>query len=113
MNRITLHIVTFTLFGMILAVPAFGQDQGQDSVRGAHENLPTDAITDDLGITIPVEVGYAPRRYPAEHDFPTGPNVGDLIPEFQLPNQDGELIDFHADRDTTKAVIVFYRSAVW
>ena len=113
MNRNTLHIVTFTLFGMILAVQAFGQDQGQDSVRGAHENLPTDAITDDLGITIPVEVGYAPRRYPAEHDFPTGPNVGDRIPEFQLPNQDGELIDFHADRDTTKAVIVFYRSAVW
>jgi hypothetical protein len=46
------------------------------------------------------------------YEFPTGPAVGDRLPEFKLPNQDGDMIDFHADRGDCKAIVVFYRSAV-
>ncbi len=103
---------------MFLAVPAFAQDSAENGaenerVKGAHENQPPDARQDDLGITVPVPTSHPGRRYPAEHDFPTGPAVGERLPEFELPNQDGELIDFHADRGDSKAVVVFYRSAVW
>ena len=41
------------------------------------------------------------------------PDAFEELPEFSLPNQDGELIDYHADRDTSKSIVVFYRSAVW
>jgi len=101
---------------MFLAVPAFSQDSvgnENERVKGAHENQPPEARQDDLGITVPVPTSHPGRRYPAEHEFPTGPAIGERLPEFELPNQDGELIDFHADRGDSKAVVVFYRSAVW
>lgn len=106
----------FALVPMFLAVPAFSQDSDEketERVKGAHENLPAEARTDDLGITVPVPASHPGRRYPAEHEFPTGPAIGERLPEFELPNQDGELIDFHAHRGDSKAVVVFYRSAVW
>ena len=83
-------------------------------VRGAHEGMAPGEKTDDLGITVPLApVDFPARRYPATDDFPTGPAVGERLPEFTLPNQDGEMIDFHADRGESKAIVVFYRSVVW
>lgn len=83
-------------------------------VRGAHEGMAPGEKTDDLGITVPIApVDFPARRYPASEEFPTGPAIGERLPEFTLPNQDGELIDFHADRGDAKAIVVFYRSAVW
>ena len=70
-------------------------------------------LRSDFRAVPPVPASYPARRYPAEHDFPTGPAVGERLPEFQLPNQDGELVDFHRDRGDSKAIVVFYRSAVW
>lgn len=104
-----------TLALLLFAVPALPQErqERQERVKGAHENLPPDALKDDLGITVPVPVSHPGRRYPADNDFPTGPAIGERLPEFELPNQDGELVDFHADRGDSKAVVVFYRSAVW
>ncbi len=116
MQRGRLRFALLALVPIFLAVPAFSQDSRESEnevVRGAHENLPPDARKDDLGITVPVPTSHPGRRYPAEHDFPTGPAVGERLPGFELPNQDGELIDFHADRGASKAVVVFYRSAVW
>jgi len=104
------------LVTMFLAVTAFSQDGAENEnerVKGAHENQSPEARQDDLGITVPVPTSHPGRRYPAEHEFPTGPAIGERLPEFELPNQDGELIDFHADRGNSKAVVVFYRSAVW
>ncbi len=70
--------------------------------------------TDDLGITVPMaSVDFPARRYPASQEFPTGPDVGERLPEFTLPNQDGELIDFHQHRGASKSIVVFYRSVVW
>lgn len=108
------RLALLALVPMFLAVPAFAQDGSENErVKGAHENLPAEARTDDLGITVPVPASHPGRRYPAEHEFPTGPAIGERLPEFELPNQDGELIDFHTHRGDSKAIVVFYRSAVW
>ena len=102
-----------------LAAPLLAQEPAQESpaperVKGAHEDQSADARQDDLGITVPpIPTSHPGRRYPSDHDFPTGPAVGERLPEFQLPNQNGEVVDFHADRGDGKAIVVFYRSAVW
>ena len=87
--------------------------QAPDQVRPAHEGLEPGAQTDDLGITVGIPASHPGRRYPASHEFPTGPEIGERLPGFSLPNQEGRLIDYHADRGDSKSIVVFYRSAVW
>jgi len=111
MTRSQLRFLLLALGGAFLVAAAWAQEGPE--VKAAHENLPPDSLKDDHGITVPVPASHPGRRYPAEHDFPTGPAVGERLPEFQLPNQRGELVDFHAHRGDSKAVVVFYRSAVW
>ncbi len=85
-------------------------------VRAAHEAFanPQETDTDERGLRVDgMGVDFPARRYPASADFPTGPALGDRLPEFTLPNQHGEPVDFHADRGGQGAVVVFYRSAVW
>ena len=106
------RLALLALVPVFLAVPAFAEE-GEKKVKAAHENLAPEARTDDLGITVPVPASHPGRRYPAEHEFPTGPAIGERLPEFELPNQNGEAVDFHAHRGDSKAIIVFYRSAVW
>jgi hypothetical protein len=53
------------------------------------------------------------QRIPASAEFPSGPGIGERLPDFALPNQRGETVDFHADRAGRKAAVVFQRSAVW
>ncbi len=102
---------------LVLAPQAPAQESegasSQGRVEGAHEKLPPGSFEDDLGITIPIPASHSGRRYPATGDFPTGPAIGQRLPEFELPNQSGEVIDFHADRGDSKAIVVFFRSAVW
>ena len=67
---------------------------------------------DHHGFDAPAPLGHPGRAgLPAGHA--TGPNVGDRLPDFQLPDTRGNLIDFHQSRDHSKAVVVFFRSAVW
>ena len=42
-----------------------------------------------------------------------GPNEGARFPDVRLPDQTGTLIDLHAARAGTKALVVVYRSAEW
>lgn len=85
-----------------------------EKVRGAHEGMAAGEKTDDLGITVPMAaVDHPARRYPASEEFPTGPEIGDRLPEFTLPNQNGDMIDFHENRGHAKSIVVFYRSVVW
>ena len=84
-----------------------------DKVVGLHEVMDPDSRTDDLGVTVPVPISHPGRRYPAFNDFPTGPDLGERLPEFTLQNQFGESVDFTAHRNNSRAVVVFYRSVVW
>lgn len=98
----------------LLSAPAPAAAQDAGPVRSAHEDLEPGTDTDDLGITIGgMPASFPARRYPASHEFPTGPEIGERLPEFSLPNQQGRLVDYHADRGDSKSVVVFYRSAVW
>ncbi len=106
-----LMLATLVTVSIGLAEYAHGQTA---QVRGAHEGMAPGEKTDDLGITVPIApVDFPARRYPASEEFPTGPAIGERLPEFTLSNQYDELIDFHADRGESKAIVVFYRSAVW
>jgi len=53
------------------------------------------------------------RRTPATEDYPTGPAVGELLPDFMLPDQGGVLRNFNATRAGNRALVVFYRSTRW
>jgi hypothetical protein len=67
---------------------------------------------DKFGFVGPGSAEDPPRRNP-EANFPTGPDVGDRLPKFQLPNQHGELVDFSTAGGPDKAALIFHRSAVW
>lgn len=67
---------------------------------------------DALGFDAPAPLGH-PGRAGLPEGNPTGPELGEMLPDFELPNAHGELIPFHTDRAGRKAVLVFYRSAVW
>lgn len=67
---------------------------------------------DELGFDAPAPLGHPGRvGLPAGHG--TGPEVGERLPDFDLPDANGRRVRFHTDRDGAKAVVVFYRSAVW
>ena len=67
---------------------------------------------DEFGFDAPVELGH-PIRSGLPEGHSTGPEVGERLPDFQLPDAGGQIVDFHADRGSAKAAVVFYRSAVW
>ncbi len=50
---------------------------------------------------------------PIDHNFPTGPAVGELVPDFVLPDQHGSPVRFSTVRGTGQALILFHRSASW
>ena len=53
------------------------------------------------------------RRMPATNNFPTGPAIGELLPDFTLPNQHGALVNFTKGRAGRPALVVFQRSSRW
>jgi len=61
----------------------------------------------------PAPPRHPAQRIPVEPEFPTGPAVGERLPDFSLPDQRGRIIDFHADRAGSRAAVLFQRSAVW
>ncbi len=52
-------------------------------------------------------------RAPETNDFPTGPAVGQLLPDFTLPDQNGRMVNFTTARQGKRAMGVFHRSARW
>ncbi len=67
---------------------------------------------DHLGFDAPAPLGH-PARSNMPEGAPTGPAIGERLPDFQLTDHTGRLVDFHADRRHAKAAVVFFRSAVW
>ncbi len=52
-------------------------------------------------------------RTPLTDDFPTGPDVGETLPDFTLRDQHGNLVNFTAARGGRRALVVFHRSGRW
>jgi hypothetical protein len=67
---------------------------------------------DALGFDAPAPLGH-PGRAGLPAGQGTGPAVGEVLPDFELPDANGKPVRFHADRAGAKSVVVFYRSAVW
>ena len=55
----------------------------------------------------------APRRMPESDDFPSGPAIGERLPDFTLPDQSGKAVNFTAARDGRRALVMFHRSSRW
>ncbi len=52
--------------------------------------------TDEFGFDAPAPLGHPGRRgLPNGHE--TGAEISDRLPDFELPDQSGRLVDFHAD----------------
>ena len=67
---------------------------------------------DHHGFDAPAPLGH-PGRVGLPDGHGTGPEIGERLPDFVLPDQHGNAVDLHADRAGAPAVVVFYRSAVW
>jgi hypothetical protein len=67
---------------------------------------------DELGFEAPVPLGHPARLGLLEYSG-TGPAVGDLLPDFKLPDQNGQSVSFRQDSRGSRSVVIFYRSAVW
>ncbi len=67
---------------------------------------------DRFGLVGPLPITDGQRQPLAEGD-PTGPPVGERLPDFVLPSAQGRQVSFHEDRGRSKAAVVFFRSAVW
>ncbi len=71
-----------------------------------------DGYKDRFGMVGPLPVTDG-QRQPLDDEADTGPAVGQLLPDFDLPSAHGETVSFHRDRGDSKAAVVFFRSAVW
>ncbi len=49
----------------------------------------------------------------SEAAFKTGPGIGDVIPAFSLPDQNGKTMNLKSICGPKGAMLVFYRSADW
>ena len=67
---------------------------------------------DELGFDAPAPVGH-PGRAGLPENASTGPEIGERLPDFELPDANGNPVRFHEHRAGRKAALVFYRSAVW
>jgi cytochrome oxidase Cu insertion factor (SCO1/SenC/PrrC family) len=53
------------------------------------------------------------NRFPASEDFPTGPAVGERLPDFTLTDQHGREVNFERARAGRRALVTFQRSTRW
>jgi len=67
---------------------------------------------DHHGFDAPAPLGH-PGRSGLPEGRATGPEIGEGMPDFVLPDAHGNLVDYHESRGQAKSVVVFYRSAVW
>ncbi len=84
--------------------------QIERDTRGAE--LGPNQYEDAEGYIAPLPAGYGPRSNPLGA-FPTGPEVGEYLPDVVAVNSEGSTVDLHIDREGKPIVLVFTRSAVW
>ena len=71
-----------------------------------------DGYRDRFGLVGPLPISDG-QRQPLADGSPTGPDVGERLPDFTLTGAHGRPVSFHEDRGSSKAAVVFFRSAVW
>jgi|TARA_B110000263_G_scaffold239816_1_gene242392 hypothetical protein len=84
--------------------------QIERDTRGAE--LGPNQYEDAEGYIAPLPAGSGPRTNPLG-EFPTGPAVGELLPDVVASASDGRTVDVHQDRNGQPVVLVFTRSVVW
>ncbi|MBM46053.1 MAG: hypothetical protein CL458_12120 [Acidimicrobiaceae bacterium] len=84
--------------------------QIERDTRGAE--LAPNQYEDAEGYIAPLPAGSGPRSNPLGA-FPTGPEVGERLPDVVAVDSDGVTLDLHEDREGKPVVLVFTRSAVW
>ncbi len=52
-------------------------------------------------------------RMPATDEYAKGPEIGEQLPDFTLPDQHGNPVTFSDARAGQKALVMFHRSARW
>ena len=52
-------------------------------------------------------------RNPPNADFPTGPALGEALPDFVLPDQHGTATRLHEVRGDGRVFLVFIRATSW
>jgi hypothetical protein len=67
---------------------------------------------DKDGFVGPFKPGNGPRSDP-RGEFPTGPAVGEQLPDVHCISAEGGSFNLHQHRDNRPAVFIFFRSAVW
>ncbi len=65
---------------------------------------------DKDGFVGPFQPGIGPRSDP-KGEFPTGPEVGTLMPRVTCQTADGD--QFTLEHSGKPTIFIFYRSAVW
>lgn len=53
------------------------------------------------------------QRMPEDDAYPTGPAVGERLPDFTLRDQHGAEVNFDTARAGQRAMVVFHRSTRW
>jgi len=67
---------------------------------------------DEYGIIAPLPLTSSQRKL-APAEGASGPAIGEALPDFELSDHTGRVIQLHEDRGSSKAAVVFFRSAVW
>ncbi len=67
---------------------------------------------DHDGFIGPMKPGTGPRSDP-KGQFPTGPAIGEVMPNVRCRTADQTPFDLDNDRAEQPAVFIFFRSAVW
>ena len=52
-------------------------------------------------------------RYSDSDQFPTGPDIGERLPDITLPDQHGNPVNIEAARGERRALVMFHRSVRW
>lgn len=67
---------------------------------------------DKDGFIGPFRPGNGPRTDP-RGEFPTGPAIGQAMPDIRCSDVNGADFDLHKHRGAKPAILLFFRSAVW
>ena len=64
-------------------------------------------------MTSPPDEVRRSMRSPESEDFPTGPDLGERLPDITLSDQHGNAVNIEEARGEGRALVMFHRSVRW